>query len=95
VNLEITKYDIESMQEFSEYRLLMIEEAELILSNKKDYIQQNFLTDEAKIMRISDLVDFFILEEEPLIVGDLTTMGDIIRLKKFISSGSTRDYLYH
>jgi hypothetical protein len=95
VDLEISKYDIESMQEFSEYRLLMIEEAEFILSNKKDYIQQNFLPDEAKIMRISDLSDFFVLEDEPTIVDDLTIMGDIIRLKKFISSGSTRDYLYH
>ena len=95
MNLELTKYDIESMQEFSEYRLLMIEEAEFILSNKKDYIQQNFLPDEAKIMRISDLSDFFVLEDEPTIVDDLTIMGDIIRLKKFISSGSTRDYLYH
>ena len=95
MNLEISKYDIESMNEFSEYRLLMIEEAELILSNKKDYIQQNFLPDEAKIMRISDLVDFFILEDESSIVEDLIIMGDIIRLKKFINSGSTRDYLYH
>ena len=95
MDLEISKYDIESMQEFSEYRLLMIEEAEFILSNKKDYIQQNFLPDEAKIMRISDLSDFFLLEDEPTIVDDLTIMGDIIRLKKFISSGSTRDYLYH
>mgnify|MGYP000169451148 CR=1 FL=1 len=95
MDLEISKYDIESMQEFSEYRLLMIEEAEFILSNKKDYIQQNFLPDEAKIMRISDLSDFFVLEDEPTIVDDLTIMGDIIRLKKFISSGSTRDYLYH
>ena len=95
MDIEISKYDIESMQEFSEYRLLMIEEAEFILSNKKDYIQQNFLPDEAKIMRISDLSDFFVLEDEPTIVDDLTIMGDIIRLKKFISSGSTRDYLYH
>ena len=95
MDLEISKYDIESMQEFSEYRLLMIEEAEFILSNKKDYIQQNFLPDEAKIMRISDLSDFFVLEDEPTIVDDLAIMGDIIRLKKFISSGSTRDYLYH
>ena len=95
MDLEISKYDIESMQEFSEYRLLMIEEAEFILSNKKDYIQQNFLPDEAKIMRISDLSDFFVLEDEPTIVYDLTIMGDIIRLKKFISSGSARDYLYH
>ena len=95
MDLEISKYDIESMQEFSEYRLLMIEEAEFILSNKKDYIQQDFLPDEAKIMRISDLSDFFVLEDEPTIVDDLTIMGDIIRLKKFISSGSTRDYLYH
>lgn len=63
----------------------MIEEADFILSNKKKYIQQSFLPDEIKIIRICALIDFFILEDEDSIVDDLLKLEKIIRLKKFIN----------
>ena len=74
-------------EDFSEYRLLMIEEADFILSNKKEYIQQSFLPDEIKIIRICALIDFFILEDEDSIVDDLLKLEEVIRLKKFINLG--------
>lgn len=62
----------------------MIEEAEFILSNKREYIQEDFLPDNVKILRICALMDFFILEDETSVVIDLESMENIMRLKKFI-----------
>jgi len=87
--------DLSDMGEFYEYRLLMIEEAEHILSDKKSYIQSNFLPDHAKLLKISDLIDFFILEGEDLIVSDLANMEDSIRIRIFMKYSSNSENLYH
>ena len=89
------EYNLSDMDEFYEYRLLMIEEAEHILSDKKSYIQSTFLPDHAKLLKISDLIDFFILEGEDLIVSDLANMEDSIRIRIFIGHISNSGNLYH
>ena len=90
----LIEYSLSDMEEFNEYRLLMVEEAEHILSDKKSYIQSDFLPDQAKILKISDLIDFFILEGEDLIVGDLVNMEDSIRIRIFMGHRSNSENLY-
>jgi len=84
-----------SDMEFYEYRLMMIEEAENILTNKKFYIQDDFLPPSAKIMKIADLIDFFTVEGEDAIVRDLRYMEDSIRIRIFIKGNSNSASLYH
>lgn len=84
---------LENTEEFAEYRALMIEEADLVLSNKKDYIQCDIPYD-IKLMRISDLIDFFLLEDENTIVDELSAVEDALRIKRILSGGSSIGYLY-
>lgn len=90
----LSEYSLSDI-EFNEYRLMMIEEAEHILTHKKFYIQDDFLPYTAKIMRISDLIDFFTLEGEDLIVRDLVHMEDSIRIRIFMGHSSNSGNLYH
>jgi hypothetical protein len=90
----LMEHSLSDMEEFHEYRLLMFEEAEHMLSDKKSYIQDNFLPDQAKILKISDLIDFFILEGEDLIVRDLVHMEDSIRIRIFMKYSSNSGNLY-
>lgn len=84
---------IENTEEFEEYRLLMIEEAEYVLTNKQKFIQCDIPYD-VKIMRISDLTDFFLLEEENIIVDELSSIDDALRIRQILSGGSNLGYLY-
>jgi hypothetical protein len=70
---------------YDEYKLLMIHEAESILTNKPSYILHTPIPIPDKISRISDLLDFFILEEEQEIVDDLLLVRNSIKIKMFIN----------
>ena len=70
---------------YNEYRVLMIHEAESILSNKPSYVLHTPIPIHDKISRISDLLDFFILENEQDIVDDLIMIRNSIKIKMFIN----------
>jgi hypothetical protein len=70
---------------YNEYRTLMIHEAEGILSNKPSYILHTPIPIQDKIARISDLLDFFVLENEQDIVDDLIMTRNSIKIKMFIN----------
>lgn len=70
---------------YNEYRLLMIHEAEGILSNKPSYILHTPVPIADKIARISDLLDFFVVENEQAIVDDLILVRNSIKIKMFIN----------
>ena len=69
---------------YDEYKLLMVNEAESILSNKKSYILHTPIPIPDKISRISDLLDFFIVEGENDIVDDLILVRNSIKIQMFI-----------
>jgi hypothetical protein len=69
---------------YDEYKLLMIHEAESILSNKPSYILRTPIPITDKISRISDLLDFFVVEGENEIVEDLLLVRNSIKIKMFI-----------
>ena len=70
---------------YDEYKLLMIHEAESILSNKSSYILHTSISIPHKISRISDLLDFFIVEGENDIVEDLILIRNSIKISMFMS----------
>jgi hypothetical protein len=70
-----------SGREYEEYKLLMIEEANDILSNRERYVISSPLPIHSKLSRINDLIDFFTLQEEKEIVRDLENVRDSIRLR--------------
>jgi len=85
---EIKEYLIDSLnavvftgREYEEYKLLMIEEANDILSDKKRYVISSPLPIHSKLSRINDLIDFFTIQEEKEIVKDLTALRDSVRLR--------------
>jgi hypothetical protein len=67
--------------DYIQYRLLNIEEAEFILCDVFSYLHDDFLTLTEKSYRIRDVIDFFIYENEPLIVNDLKIVQESIYLK--------------
>lgn len=71
--------------EYEEYKLLMIEEAEDILSNKEKYIILNRMPLTSKISRLNDLIDFFTIQEETEIVKDLNMVKSSIKLRFYLN----------
>ena len=71
--------------EYEEYKLLMIEEAEDILSNKEKYIILNRMPLTSKISRLNDLIDFFTIQEEAEIVKDLNMVKSSIKLRFYLN----------
>jgi hypothetical protein len=70
---------------YNEYRVLMIHEAEGILSNKPSYVLHTPIPIQDKISRISDLLDFFVVENEQDIVDDLIMIRNSIKIQMFIN----------
>lgn len=68
-------------KEYEEYKLLMIEEANDILTNKERYIISSPLPVHSKLSRINDLIDFFTIQEEKEIVRDLEALRESVRLR--------------
>jgi hypothetical protein len=71
-------------EDYTQYRLLSIEEAEFILCDVYSYIHDDFLTLNEKAFRIQDVIDFFIYENEPLIVNDLKIVQEAIYLRTLL-----------
>ncbi len=71
-------------KDYEEYKLLMIEEAKDILTNKEKYITLNPMSLSSKISRLNDLIDFFTIQEEDEIVKDLNVVKSSIKLRFYL-----------
>ena len=76
-----------SISEFRSYQRCMREEARSFLQNKGEFLSCNYLSTDYKLIRLSELVDFFILEESKEIVDELSSMGEALRVKKMLACG--------
>jgi hypothetical protein len=68
-------------EDYAQYRLLSIEEAEFILCDVYSYIHDDFLTLTEKSARIEDVINFFEFESEPIIVDELKIVREAIYLR--------------
>jgi hypothetical protein len=70
--------------EYLEYRLLSISEANSIIVHKYDYINDTGIKTGKKIQDLDDLIDFFLYENENLVVAELLYILNIIELKNVL-----------
>jgi hypothetical protein len=75
-----------SISEFRSYQSCMREEAKSFLENKGEFLSCNYFSTDYKLIRLSELVDFFILEEIPEVADELSAMGEALRVKKMLNS---------
>ena len=76
-------FDLEG--NYEDYRILMLIEAEEILSDKKRYISQDPTPPRIKFIKIQDLLNFFYVEEEHDIYNELFSVYKAIYFKDLLS----------
>lgn len=76
--------DSEHMEQFRRYKKAMLEEAKSFLERKEEFLQTTSFSLDYKLLRLSELVDFFILEGEDQIARELADMALALRVKKIM-----------
>jgi len=71
--------------DYEAYRGMMLEEAELILKDKKSYIKTSSITSSVKIYNLDQIIDFFYLEGENIIVQELYNIKGAIIIRHFLT----------
>lgn len=72
------------MEQFRKYKKAMLEEAKSFLERKEEFLQTKAFSLDYKLLRLSELVDFFILESENQIAQELADMALALRIKKIM-----------
>lgn len=70
--------------DFLDYAVILVEEADYIINNRLLYLKDQSMTENEKIDRLRELMDFFILEDHMVIYNDLWSIMNMILLKKYI-----------
>ena len=72
------------LENYDSYRKFILEEAELVLKERKRYIQTNSIGSITKLFNLDQMIDFFYLEEEYEIVQELSELKKAIMVKHFL-----------
>ena len=72
------------LENYDSYRILILEETELVLKGKKRYIQTNSIGSITKLFNLDQMIDLFYLEEEHEIVQELNELKKAIMVKHFL-----------
>ena len=72
------------LENYDSYRKFILEEAELVLEERKRYIQTHSIGSITKLFNIDQMIDFFYLEEEYEIVQELSELKKAIMVKHFL-----------
>jgi hypothetical protein len=72
------------LENYDSYRRFILEETELVLKERKRYIQTNSIGSITKLFNLDQMIDFFYLEEEYEIVQELTELKKAIMVKHFL-----------
>ena len=71
-------FDNLDSEDFADYAILLIEEADYIINNRIEYLRDRTMSEDEKIDRIRELMDFFILEDHMIIYDDLWNIMNMI-----------------
>ncbi len=82
-------FDNLDSEDFADYAILLIEEADYIINNRIEYLRDRTMTEDEKIGRIRELMDFFILEDHMIIYDDLWNIMNMIVLKKYMECSAS------
>jgi hypothetical protein len=72
------------LENYDSYRRYILEEAILVLKERKRYIQTNSIGSITKLFNLDQMIDFFYLEEEYEIVQELSGLKKAIMVKHFL-----------
>jgi hypothetical protein len=72
------------LENYDLYRKFILEETELVLKERKRYIQTNSIGSITKLFNLDQMIDFFYLEEEYEIVQELSELKKAIMVKHFL-----------
>jgi hypothetical protein len=72
------------LENYDSYRKFILEETELVLKERKRYIQTNSIGSITKLFNLDQMIDFFYLEEEYEIVQELSELKKAIMVKHFL-----------
>lgn len=72
------------LENYDSYRRYILEEAVLVLKERKRYIQTNSISSITKLFNLDQMIDFFYLEEEYEIVQELSGLKKAIMVKHFL-----------
>ena len=72
------------LENYDSYRRYILEEAILVLKERKRYIQTNSIGSITKLFNLDQMIDFFYLEEEYEIVQELSGLKKAILIKHFL-----------
>ena len=72
------------LENYDLYRKFILEETELVLRERKRYIQTNSIGSITKLFNLDQMIDFFYLEEEYEIVQELSELKKAIMVKHFL-----------
>jgi hypothetical protein len=78
----------ELLDDYGQYRNIILEEAELILKEKKRYIQTESIGTVIKLSSLDEIIDFFYFEDEHEIVEELSNMRKAIIIRQFLKGKS-------
>lgn len=84
-----TFFDNLDEDDFEDYVVLLVEEADYIINNRIAYLKDQTMTENEKIDRLRELMDFFILEDHMVIYEDLWSIMNMILLKKYIECSAS------
>jgi hypothetical protein len=72
------------LDDYEYYRDIILEETELILKEKKRYIQTESIGVAIKLTSLDEMIDFFFIEEEFVVVEELSNMRKAIIIRHFL-----------
>jgi len=72
------------LDNYDSYRNFILEEAEIVLRERKRFVQTDSIASITKLFNLDQTIDFFYLEGEYEIVQDLTNLKRAIMIKHFL-----------
>lgn len=78
------KIDELTPEEYDDFRLIMLEEAFLILSDKGKYIKSDSLSTASKIFHLDRISDFFFLEDELEVISEFNSLKKTVIIRHFL-----------
>jgi hypothetical protein len=76
--------DLLDDSEYEAYRMIILEETKLILSNKSEYIHTKDIGSSEKLTKLEHICDFFYLEDEYTIRKELNSLIEIMLIKHLL-----------
>ena len=72
------------LDNYDSYRNFILEEAEIVLRERKRFVQTDSIASITKLFNLDQMIDFFYLEEEYEIVQDLSNLKRAVMIKHFL-----------